>query len=335
MKAVAKLIEQIRIQIAADDAVLAEARRRRNATLEAARSFPGALRTFISGSLATGFVNRPVNDADSGLVLDRRHYPELGPDGGGELPGAVVIRIQDHVRPLLRERYPKVSIGKMKRGLLIRFYTPLDAEQDPTVDMVVALNRRDDDALWIPNLETNRWDPSHPERHVELFTSGPPALRRTRAQVARLAKAQVKQFAEPTLSSFNVAALAWESIQEPAPLALALLEFFKHAAASLPRRLTEDPASVSGPIALPDGLDPETIAHRLQQAVDGLKQAIEAGNDEGRARSALAKVYSDYLEKKKVLRNRDRLASKLRRGSSVSLAGLGTVPPTTSHGDRV
>lgn len=335
MQAAAKLIEQIRKQIAADDAVLAEARRRRDATLAAALAFPGALRTFRSGSLATGFVNRPVDDADCGLVLDRRHYHLLGPDGGGELPGAVVDRIQDHVRPLLRESYPKVSIRKMKRGLLIRFDAPLDAEQDPTVDMVVALNRRDDDALWIPNLETNHWDPSHPERHVDLFTSGPPALRRTRAQVARLAKAQVKQFGEPTLSSFNVAALAWKSIQQSEPLALALLRFFEHAAASLPRRLTEDPAGVSGPIALPDGLDPEIIAHRLRQAADRLKQAIEAGNDEDRARSALAKVYSDYLEKKKVLRKRDRLASKLRRGSPVSLAGFGTVPPTTSHGDRV
>ena len=335
MQATAKLIEQIRKQIAADDAVLAEARQRRDATLAAALAFPGALRTFRSGSLATGFVNRPVDDADCGLVLDRRHYHLLGPDGGGELPGAVVDRIQDHVRPRLRESYPKVSIWKMKRGLLIRFYAPLDAEQDPTVDLVVALNRQKDDALWIPNLETNRWDPSHPERHVELFSSGPPALRRTRAQVARLAKAQVKQFAEPTLSSFNVAALAWESIQEPEPLVLALLRFFNHAAATLPGQLTEDPAGVSGPIALPDGLDPEIISHRLRRATDGLRQAIEAGDDEGRARSALAGVYPDYLEKQKVLRERSDLASKLRRGSSVSLAGLGTVPPTTSHGDRV
>lgn len=335
MQATAKLVEQIRKEIAADDAVLAEARRRRDATRKAARSFPGALRTFRSGSLATGFVNRPVDDADCGLVLDRRRYPELGPDGGGELPGAVVDRIQDHVRPLLRESYPKAAVWKMKRGLLIKFHSPLDAEQDPTVDMVVALNRREDDALWIPNLDTNRWDPSHPERHVDLFTSGPPALRRTRAQVARLAKAQVKQFDEPTLSSFNAAALAWESIQQPESLALALLRFFEHAAASLPRQLTKDPAGVSGPISLPDGLDPEIIAHRLRQATEGLKQAIKAGNDEGRARSALAVVYRDYLEKPNVLSKRNRLASKLRGGGPVSLAGLGTVPPTTSHGGRI
>ena len=234
-----RLIEQIRQDIAADDAALAEARRRRDAVLRAAQTFPGALRTFRSGSLATGFVNRPVADADCGLVLDRRSYPALGPDGKGVLPGAVVERIQNHIHPSLRERYPRSSIWKMKRGLLIKFDEPLDDEQDPTVDVVISLNHRKDKSLWIPNLDENRWDPSHPEKHVELFTSGPPELRRTRAQVARLAKAQVKQFNEPTLSSFNVAALAWESVRNPEPLLVhALLKFFENAAAALPERLT-------------------------------------------------------------------------------------------------
>ena len=43
----------------------------------------GALRWFRSGSVAHGTVNKPVTDADCGLVLDRRNerYATLGPDG--------------------------------------------------------------------------------------------------------------------------------------------------------------------------------------------------------------------------------------------------------------
>ncbi len=329
-----ELIEEIRKQIAADDAALVEARRRRDAVRAAAQTFSGALRTFRSGSLATGFVNHPVADADCGLVLDRRCYTNLGPDGGGELPYTIVDRIHDHIRPVLRLTDPAVSIRKMKRGLLVGFNAPLDAEQDPTVDLVVALNRREDDALWIPNLDRNRWDPSHPEKHVDLFTSGSPELRRTRAQVARLAKAQVKQFSPPTLSSFNVAALVWEAIQQPEPLFSALRRLFAHAAATLPWRLTCDPAGVSDPIPIPDDLDTEVIAHCLQQAASGLEQAIEAGNDEEKVLLALAKVFPNYLEKPSVLKERSRMASKLRRAAPVALSGLGTVPPTTSYGGR-
>ena len=42
----------------------------------------------------------------------------------------------------------------MKRGLLIEFHEPLaDGDQDPTVDLVIALNRKVDDALWIPCID--------------------------------------------------------------------------------------------------------------------------------------------------------------------------------------
>ena len=69
-----------------------------------------------------------------------------------------------------REAYPKARCTTSKRGPKIAFGPPVDG-QDPTVDMVLALTRRNGAGLWIPNLRTNRWEASHPERHVELFTS--------------------------------------------------------------------------------------------------------------------------------------------------------------------
>jgi hypothetical protein len=327
------VIEDIRQQVAAHDDALAEARGRRDAVFDAIATFHGVLRTSGTGSLATGFINHPVDDGDGVVVLDRRSYPSLGPDGEGELPDTTVEEIQNHVRPILRETYPEVTVRKMKRGILVKFDEPLDDEQDPTVDLVVALNRREDDALWIPNLDQDRWDPSHPERHVELFTSGGRSLRRTRARVVRVAKAQVKQFWTPTLSSFNVAALSWEVIEKGESLDLALHRLFQYAASEIAMHRTDDPAGVSGRIKLPEGLQRRTIVGRLERAADGLERAIEAGDDEDKVLAALADVFPDYVEEPDASGERNAFARAIRSGSAVSLP-LSTrpTPATRSHG---
>ncbi|MCI0425121.1 MAG: hypothetical protein L0Z47_04610 [Actinobacteria bacterium] len=91
--------------------------------------------------------------------------------------------------------------------------------------------------------------------------------------MARLGKAQVKQFATPTLSSFNTAALAWEEVQKVEALDQALHQYFAYAAREIADHLTDDPAGVSAPIRLPEGLRRETIMNRLQRAADGLDRA--------------------------------------------------------------
>ena len=85
-----QVLTDVRGQIAADDDVLKEAKERRNLVTKRARSFDGALKSFNSGSVAHGTVNKPVSDADAGIVLDRRTYPELGPDGDDEPPNEIV-----------------------------------------------------------------------------------------------------------------------------------------------------------------------------------------------------------------------------------------------------
>src|SRR5438094_964646 len=107
-----QLLDDIRQQLAPDDAVLKEARQRRDAALKAARSFLGLTRTFVSGSLAHGTANCPIHerdrglDADGGVVLDRRYYPTLGPDSAtNDGPTDIVERVRDHIGPRLRETY--------------------------------------------------------------------------------------------------------------------------------------------------------------------------------------------------------------------------------------
>jgi hypothetical protein len=64
-----QVLTDVREQIAADDDVLKEARDRRNLITKHARDFDGALKSFNSGSVAHGTVNKPVSDADAGSSL--------------------------------------------------------------------------------------------------------------------------------------------------------------------------------------------------------------------------------------------------------------------------
>src|SRR5215210_4684099 len=112
------LDEDVRKKIAADDKVLKEARTRRDLVAESAMEIEGSLRWFRSGSVAHAMVNKPVSDADSGLVLDRRSYPNLGPDGDNEGPDEVIDELCGLVGRKVREKYPKAKVSKSRRGLL-------------------------------------------------------------------------------------------------------------------------------------------------------------------------------------------------------------------------
>jgi hypothetical protein len=204
-----RLLNDVRAEIDAHPTPLAAARTRLNLVLGTAGA---ALRTYRSGSLPQNTFIHPVGDGDGGLVLDRRIYPCLGPDGDGETPVEITTELCGLLGPAMREYYPNARCGTSKRGPKISFSEPVDG-QDPTVDLVVALTRKDGPGLWIPNLERNSWEPSDPERHVELFSSGTESLRRTRRRVVRLLKAWNKQYGQPGFSSHNLTVWAWEFIE--------------------------------------------------------------------------------------------------------------------------
>lgn len=279
------ILDEVRRDVAANGDALRVARERLAAVRHAADSFPDALRTFASGSLATRFVNDPVTDGDGGVVIDRRTRPHLGPDGDGDMPAALVEEVRQHVAAQIHCDFPGAAVEPMKRGIIVEFHDPLPSGEDPSIDLVVALNRRGHEGLWIPNLDDNRWNPSHPERHVELFTAGWESLRRARQHVVRVAKAQIKQFETPAICSFNIAALAWECIELPERLDLALHRFYDYAATELSCALTEDPAGVSAPIRVAD----RTLAvNRFRMTADAIALAIEA-DDATKAREILSR----------------------------------------------
>ena len=138
------VLEEIRQAISASDNDLEEARKRRDLVLKVAATFDGVLRTFKSGSVAHADVNNPVDDADGGAVLNRRVHTTLGPDSEAEQgPEEIMAAVRDHVMPVVRETYPEAKGRLIKRAILITFNSPNSDGVDPSVDLVVALTRKD------------------------------------------------------------------------------------------------------------------------------------------------------------------------------------------------
>lgn len=288
------ILSDVRSQIAADDDVLAEARNRTNLASVIALKFPGARRTFRSGSLAVHTFNDPVTDGDGGVVLDRRFYPSLGPDGGGEILNGIVAEICALLGPEIRKAYPKARCHTSKRGPKVLFGSPLKG-QDPTVDLVVALDRRDAEGLWIPHLEKKRWEASHPEQHAHLLNAEPLSLRRLRRRVIRLLKAWNKQWTEPAFSSFHLSVLALLHVEVGMSVGTALRVVFEKAAKYLESgNNTKDPAGVSPPIKLLLGRS--VAVDRLQKAAENMARALDHDDDKQIVQTALNRVFRDYVD---------------------------------------
>lgn len=276
-----------------------------------------------------------MGDGDGGVVLDRRAYPQLGPEGDGQTPAKVTTELCGLLGPAIREHYPKAWCGTSKRGPKVWFGAPVD-DQDPTVDLVVALTRRDGSGLWIPNLKTNIWEASDPERHVELFTSGNQSLRRTRRRVIRLLKGWNKQYSQRGFSSHNLTVWSWEFVGPGMGMATALSTVLAEAAARVEAgRATPDPAGVSLPVKL---LVPRsTAARRLRTAANALSDALEHDDDRDAVLVALSRAFFNYIEDP-TPHGLAGLVAPLRRQVPITTTALGLsgsaviVRPTRAYG---
>jgi hypothetical protein len=313
----------VRKSIDAHPEALSEARSRTRLVRSAGFAVtPGALRHYGSGSLEQHTQNHPINDGDAGLVLNRVHYPRLGPDGRGEAPTDVVNDICKALGPKIRETYPNAGCGTSKRGPKISVGSPID-DQDPTVDLVIALTRRDGSGLWIPNLEKGTWEASDPEQHCALLNAVPATLRSTRRKVIRHLKAWNKQFSEPVFSSFHLSVLALEFVVPGRSVAGTLLDVFGAIAKRMDARgATKDPAGVSANIRLLGTWD--QAERRTRFAAGHLWSALDhdSDSDDSGSRDALGRLYWKYLEQP------DALAATIarlgmRRPVPTSALGLG------------
>ncbi len=129
-----KILKEVRDELAPPDDVLAAARQRRDDVLRIASGFPGVLRTYRSGSIAHGTANADL-DGDGGAVLDRRAYPELGPDGDGVGPIAVVDEMLDFITDGITQMYPNVELELTKRAIQLTINEEVEGF-DPSVDLL-------------------------------------------------------------------------------------------------------------------------------------------------------------------------------------------------------
>ena len=310
MQNTASHLNDVHAKLAPSDNTLSAARSRRDEVLTEARDYPGTLRTYISGSIAHRTANQDT-DADCGVVLDRRSYPKLGPDGEGEGPNQVVEDVRELLRDRLKEDHPEIRFRVTKRAITVSYNEPLVEGSDPSVDLIVALTRKEQ-GLWIPNNEVQDWDASDPEYHTRVLTADPAGLRRVRAKVIRLAKGWNTQYTRPGLCSFNIEALALTCIVEEHGVPDGLAELFRFAASDLKRRLTPDPAGVSKPIKLLE--ERNTVVGRLRRAAKLIRDALENDDDETKVQEAMASLYWKYVDPPAESDSKEAFASVLRSG---------------------
>jgi len=325
----AVVLDDVRTQVAPSEETLAVARERRRAVLDAAKTYPGFLRSYMSGSIAHGTANGDT-DADCGIVLDRRSYPKLGPDGEGDGPSDTVESVRGHLREALCEDHEDLSFRVTKRAIMVKFNDPIAEDVDPHVDLIVALNRKDEPGLWIPNTERDGWDASDPESHTSLLTSGTRSTRAARARVVRLAKAWNNQYGQPGLCSFNIEALALAALDGETDLTQGLVALFSHAASDLRKHFTPDPAGVSSAIKLK--LDRDVVVGRLDKAASHMAAALVADENDDRdtVLDELASVYWDYVDAPESSDSKAALAQRLLSDAPVGFAGGGLIRPSES-----
>lgn len=331
-------LEEIRHEIAVPADVLEEAKHRRGIVLEAAMEHEAARAAWVSGSLAHGTENKPLEDADCGVKVNRRleAFRAFGPDaeGIGKGPEEFVQTFARFVLPRVRDRgYPDATLDLTgNRAIKVEFNTPVEFDEwgvvDPYVDLIIGLTRAAG-GLWIPNRRVDWWDPADPELHTELMTKrDEKPLRVFRAHLLRLTKRAVKRDGKTpgrikVMCSWNLSALGLELVEETAPLAAGLSEFLQRAADAIEISLTDDPSPViEDPIPLPEGVTNAMAASRLREMA-AIVQAAAAARSKQCAMRHLAEMFGAEID---AIREREERV--LRSGGPAAVAGvLGVTRP--------
>jgi hypothetical protein len=334
-----KQFDDLLTLINVDPDVLTATRERLTLARKLAEQHPEGRISYSSGSIPVGTHIQPhagaVSDGDGGIILDRVRHPELGPDGGWEAPHAVTEELVEFIGPRLRDRertpsFPKARVCTSRRGLKIHFGAPVNGT-DVTVDLIVALHRRDKRGLWIPDLERTpgsrkAWSPSDPQGHVELLTSGAAALRRTRRRAIRILKAWNAQAAKPGFSSHQLSVWAYEFVEPRMGLVGAVHTVLREAGLRLRRgEPTKDPRSVSPDLKplIPDA-DAE---RRLRVAAGKLAKAIDDPDDIDTVAEVLEHLFPKTMRERK--RAFSAASTPLSTTASLGLAGASLLLPKT------
>lgn len=290
---VEQLLEDARRRIQVSDDELREARRRRDLLAAALTAeFPGS-RTYVNGSVAHGDALDPLTDIDLGIVVaEAKNTHGPGKNGCSDLQE----RAANAIRAALSEEFPGLRLAwrKRRRSNLVRFGKPVTRGQDDfTADVIIAIDNPNGAGLYIPNYLS--WSRSHPEEHTRLVRQANKDTNNIYARVVRLTKHYNRRNQKP-LCSWNIKALALDSITAPTKLAAGMVAWFDHAIDELSQGLTEDPAGVAEkPISINENMTRTEVVNRLEASRDKLVKALdlEKAGYPVLAHEQLAKFFND------------------------------------------
>lgn len=345
-------LKKILDHIGVPASVLQEAKARRNLVVGITLDHDGARDHWYSGSVEHRTENNPLGDADCGTMMNRRpvQFQRFGPDGSGLGPRLFIDEIANWLQPKLVAVYPNVQLDlEGKRAITIYFNEQIDDDElgavDPSVDLILGLERINKPGIWIPNCETDSWDAADPMKHTALMTTGPAEIVAARAHLIRLAKRAVKREEKTsgvaTMCSWNISALALECVESNLPLSVGLQGLFTHLSARIAEGPTEDPAGVSDPIRLPDGMSHEEASQRLAsmaQVVALAQQATSVNQAEEMFETLFGVELIEEMRAKNLRLTRNPVTNALKRGdhgaASLAVGGPSTFKRTYSGGDR-
>lgn len=327
----ALLAARARIEVTQEELTEAEQRRRDlSAVLRA--EFSGS-RTFINGSVAHRDALNPLSDIDLGVVIPDPDG-EYGPGKRG--PSSLQERAANAIQRL-RPKYPnlRVEYKNRKRSILVRFGEPVaKGEADFTADVIVALDFPTGAGLYIPTFD--RWDRSHPERHTQLVQEADVLTAKTFSRGTRLMKHWNRRHDKP-ICSWNIKALALESLCEPASMTTYIELWLDHAIKELEKGETEDPAGVAGPIKM--NKTKTEVLRLLRDARDTFSRALQL-ESEGYAILALNEL-AKFLQDEDVMPrpNQDDVraleAQRFKAMNFGTPTSLATSASTTAMADRI
>jgi hypothetical protein len=134
------------------------------------------------------------------------------------------------------------------------------------------------------------------------------------------------------MCSWNISALALDLVDEVKPIGVALMEFLDGAAREISQGLTDDPARVSDPISLPDGVTNEASAMRLA-AMSGVVREALSESTAAEAEAKLELLFGVEIEAIRERRVRERRNDLLKRslvtgnGAGIAIALGASRPP--------
>ena len=278
-------LDAARRRIEVKDTELDEARRRRSLMAKALEeAFPGS-RIYFNGSVAHGDALTPLTDVDFGIVVPN-FAGVYGPGRRG--PRVLMEQARDALKDAFGQEFPKlvVTIEGQSHAVLVRFGDPVTpGEKDFTADVIVAIDNPAGAGLFIPDLPDG-WERSHPERHTQLVLEAIDSSDVWFARHVRLLKHYNRTHSK-RLCSWNIKALALDSLAVPLGYLDGLTAWFDHAIEHLSIESTPDPAGVSIPIETTVTRS-ETVAH-LKIARSRIRRAI-ALCDDGKEEAALAEL---------------------------------------------